>query len=215
MKRSNKLSKIKNEIIKISKLKNKEQTQIKLALLISEALKLIGINPILVGGAAVAFYSNNQYTTHDIDMIVPFNKELNALMKEIGFDKLGKDFVNKDLNLYVEFPSSSLGPTEIYDKLIINGIELLIISIEDLIVDRLCAFKFWKSQIDGINALILLEIGRDDTARTEERARQEDVLDALDYLISVQKKIIRKKLSKDEASELIQKYSQNKKIKKA
>lgn len=189
-----------------SKEKDKALRGIKIASVISEALKVIDIEPILVGGSAVAYFTNGAYTTNDIDMVAPTTSELKETMKSLGFKKLGKDFINKSLGIYIEFPSESLGPTEEYSKLKLNEVEINIISIEDLIIDRLAAFKFWKSGIDGVNALIMLEQGLADRQRLEDRAREEDVLDALDHVEFVIKEVTRKKLDKDTASNLLMSF---------
>lgn len=78
--------------------------------------------------------------------------------------------------------------------------------IEDLIVDRLCAFKFWGSGVDGLNALIMLELGAADRERVEQRAGDEDVLDALDYLEEVLEDSTRLKMTPSETSMMLMKY---------
>jgi predicted nucleotidyltransferase len=176
---------------------------VKIAAVISRALQEIGIDPILVGGSAVAFYTEGKYTTHDIDMISPSGKETDEIMKQLGFTKYGKDYSNEKLKIYVEFPGDALGPTEKINIIKTGGVKLKIISLEDLIVDRLCAFKYWRSSIDGLNALMMIELGIADRKRVEDRAREEDVLDALDFVEDILEKIIRRKLPPAQASELL------------
>lgn len=200
---SENFKKLNKDIEKASKEKNESLRGVKIAAVISEALKEIGEHVVLVGGAAVAFYTNSRYTTKDIDMLAIGGKNLEKVMCELGFERLGKDYINEKLKIYVEFPGDALGYGEKSDKIIVDGKELEIISVEDLIVDRLCAFKFWKSEVDGLNALMLIELGKDDTARTEKRARDEDVLDALDHIRSVYQKVVREKLPPKEANELL------------
>lgn len=197
---------LKNRLARASKEKNEALKQIKIAAVITEALSEIDIEPIMVGGAAVTFYTNGEYTTQDIDFVSPSGEDVEEMMKELGFSKLGKDFINKELNIYVEFPGNSLGPTEEYSTIDISGTSVKIISIEDLIIDRLCAYKFWKSGIDGVNALRLIELGKIDKERVRERAYQEDVLDALEYVENVFEKSIRQRLSPTEASDLLENF---------
>jgi hypothetical protein len=131
-------------------------------------------------------------------------------MKRLGFSKFGKDYSNKKLKIYVEFPSDALGPTERTNVLKVGTSRLKIISIEDLIVDRLCAFKYWRSTVDGVNALIMLQLGMAIKARIEDRAREEDVLDALDYIEDALEKIVRKKLKPARASDLLAQFHRKK-----
>jgi hypothetical protein len=83
---------------------------------------------------------------------------------------------------------------------------LRIISIEDLIVDRLNAYKFWRSGIDGLNALLLLEMGNPNGPRLLQRARQEDVEDALEAVQRINNEAIRKKLSRKAATFLLEEW---------
>jgi hypothetical protein len=178
----------------------------RIAAIISEAFKEAGTESVLVGGAAVAFYTNGDYTTHDIDMIATVTPECRALMTSLGFENRGKDYINKKLNIYIEFPNDRIGPTERYNILKVDQFELKIISLEDLIADRLCVFKFWRSGIDGVNALRLLELGGGDRKRIEERASEEDILDALDHVENVLQTSIRRKLTPKETNQLLENY---------
>lgn len=206
MKPSEKWKKLQDKIKRASKEKDRALRGVKVAAVISEALKEIGIDPILVGGSAVAFYTEGKYTTHDIDMISPSGKDIEEVMGRLGFSKFGKDYSNKQLKIYVEFPSDALGPTEKVNIIKVGTSRLKIISIEDLIVDRLCAFKYWGSTVDGVNALIMLELGIAKKARVEDRAREEDVLDALDFVENALERIIRTKLTPKQASELLARF---------
>lgn len=176
---------------------------VKVAAVIAEALRQVGEDPVLVGGAAVEFYTEGGYATKDIDMVAVGGEPLREVMKELGFEKRGKDFINKPLELYVEFPSECLNAFEKSDDLDVDGISLKIISIEDLIVDRLCAYKFWKSSADGLAALLLMQIGKEDTRRLKKQAKKKDVLDALEWIAKIYEEAFRKKMSQKEVTYLL------------
>lgn len=197
---------LKNRFEKAAGEKDGAVRAVKIAAVISDALSEIDIEPVLVGGAAVAFYTDGKYTTRDIDMTAPSRKDVGDVMGTLGFKKFGKDYINKALNVYVEFPSEAIGPTERYSIIKIEDTGLKIISIEDLIVDRLNSFRHWGSSVDGLNSLRLLELGLADEARLEERAREEDVLDALDHIQGVLQEVIRKKISADAASRMLERF---------
>lgn len=78
-------------------------------------------------------------------------------------------------------------------------------SLEDIIVNKLRAFKYEKSAVDGVNALLLLELGDEDERRLGERAKAEDVENALEAVRAVREESIRKKLSRKEANRLLEK----------
>ncbi|MCC6272964.1 MAG: hypothetical protein IT572_05815 [Deltaproteobacteria bacterium] len=195
---------LKNALKGAARSKNPAERGVRIAAILAEALRGIGQEPVLVGGAAVEFYTQGGYSTSDIDMVAPGGEALASLMRELGFKKAGKDYVDEQNKIYVEFPGESLGPSERYVDLQIDGRTLKVLSAEDLIVDRLCAFKFWQSAVDGVNALLLEELTEYDAARLRERAREEEVEDALDLLHQVRETAIRRKLSRSESSSLLE-----------
>lgn len=196
-------NKLKNDLRGAASLQNAAERGVVVASIIAEALRTVGQDPILVGGSAVEFYTEGGYSTVDIDMVCMGGAPVYALMQELGFSKIGKDFINQDLELYVEFPSGSLRPSEQSRVIAVAGRSLRIISVEDLIVDRLCSFKFWQSAVDGVNAMLLLELGEADRLRIGTRAKEEDVDDALQMVIDIETAVIRKKMSRKQASHLI------------
>lgn len=197
-------SKLKKELERAARLKDPAERAIFLAAVIAEALREVQQDPILVGGAAVTFYTEGKYTTADIDMIADGGPDLWKVMSDLGFQKIGKDYVEKKLKIYIEFPGHSLKPHERIDKISVGQKSMRIISLEDLIVDRLCAFKFWQSGIDGVNALLLLEQAGIDEDRLVARADEEDVKDSLQAVREVARETIRKKLSRKKANRLLE-----------
>lgn len=180
--------------------KNLARRGVKIAAVIADALRTVGQDPILVGGAAVEFYTEGGYATKDIDMVAPGGPDLMEVMKQLGFKRRGKDFIHNQLEIYVEFPGEALGGERHSILLDVDGIPLQIISVEDLIVDRLCSYKFWKSEIDGLAALLLLESGNIDSNLLSAQAKKEDVEDALLWIQKIFEEIFRKKLGKKKAS---------------
>ena len=206
--RSKNLNNLKSLLRKAAGEKDLARRGVKIAAVIAEALRKIGEDPVLVGGAAVEFYTDGNYATKDIDMIAMGGPLLWKVMEELGFKRRGKDFINEVLEIYIEFPSATLNPGEKSDQIDVEGIPLKIISLEDLIVDRLAAYKFWKSSIDGLNALLLLELGKADMQRLRERAGAKEIQDALDWVLKIYEEVFRKKLSKKEASKKLETWLQ-------
>lgn len=200
----------KKELDGLSKLKKGPEKTLLIASVIAEALQSIERDPILVGGAAVEFYTLGKYSTADIDMVTDGGKDLAKLMLDLGFEKIGKDFVDRKRGFYIEFPGSHLGAGEKVRLVEVGKRHLRIISIEDLIVDRLCAYKFWQSGIDGVNALLLLEQPVIDSVRLIARCHAGNVEDALKVVKFVQEQAIRKKLSPQKVSNLLE--SEKKKL---
>jgi hypothetical protein len=173
------------------------------AAVLAEALRGVGQEVVLVGGAALEFYTEGGYSTADMDLLAEGGPPLRRIMSELGFARVGKDFVHEALELYVEFPGRAPGPSERTVVLNVGGRRLRVISAEDLLVDRLCAFKFWRSTIDGVSAMLLLELGDLDEGRVRARAREEDVQDALDAVRGVFDEATRRRLPRKRANALL------------
>jgi hypothetical protein len=137
------------EIIK--KTESPLKRQLLMVGLLTRLLEEKGKNPpIIIGGCALSYYSREVYFTADIDLAYADREALDAVLKNIGFEKRGRYWVNEGLNMAIEAPASVLvgedSPVEIVD--LGEGLQCRIIGIEDLLIDRLNACKHWKSEID-------------------------------------------------------------------
>lgn len=208
----NSLNELKEELIQACKIQTLPERSIQIAALLAEALRSVGQDPILVGGTAVEFYTEGGYSTLDIDMLAPGGPELFDVMSRLGFERFGKDFTNDSLKVYVEFPGAALQGREKDIQIQVGKHRLRVISIEDLIVDRLCAFKYWQSAIEGLNTMKLLESGLVDPERIKARTQEEGVSDALRAIQDTQEEIIRKKLPPKKANLLLEKNMKKLKV---
>ncbi len=133
--------------------------QLLMVALISNLLEQKGKDaPLVIGGCALSYYSREVYFTADIDLAYADREALDAVLKEIGFRKQGRYWVNEKLKMAIEIPASVLigedSPVEIVE--LEGGLKCKIIGIEDLIIDRLNACKYWKSEIDCEMAELLI-----------------------------------------------------------
>jgi len=140
--------------------------------------------PVLVGGAAVEILTGGAYTTGDLDFVGSVPATIGAILKENGFEKTGRHWIHRKAQVFVEFPGSSLGPNEASIRFSAFGHDIILVSIEDLLVDRLGAWQYWKSGVDGANAFILYRVCRQmiDDRRLESRAKDEGFESAVDAL---------------------------------
>ncbi len=106
--------------------------------------------PVLIGGAALAYYSREVYFTADIDLAYADREALDQVLGEIGFVREGRYWVNRGLDLLIEVPASSLAgedaPRETVE--LGDGFECAIIGVEDLLIDRMNACRHWDSKTD-------------------------------------------------------------------
>ncbi len=109
------------------------------------------IEPILVGGCALELYTDGGYTTSDVDLALPACPEVDAAFADLGFEKRGRFWVRPELELYFEAPAPAglPGETAPRTELEIDGLRVVVLGVEDLLVDRLRAWVHWKSDEDG------------------------------------------------------------------
>lgn len=117
------------------------------------------IRPFIVGGHAVELYTAGHYTTVDVDLVLVGREKAGELLEMVGFKKEdGRHWYHEGLRLPIEIPDQVLAGSE--DKAIEietePGFKAFVIGVEDLIMDRLRAFIYWKSAGDRDWALSLL-----------------------------------------------------------
>jgi hypothetical protein len=127
--------------------------------------------PILVGGAAVEIFTGGAYTTGDLDFVGSVPKSIGAILESSGFEKAGRHWIHREGQVFLEFPGSSLGPGERHVRHTAFGYDIELVSIEDLLVDRLGAWEYWRSGVDGANAFVLYRTCRDEVDHKRLRAR--------------------------------------------
>lgn len=119
--------------------------------LLTERLAKHGIEPILVGGAALEFYTAGGYATADVDLAMPSSKEVHAAFAALGFEREGRYWHHAELDLLFEAPAPPGLPGEDSPRTEtdVDGRRIVVIGIEDLLIDRLRAWVHWKSDEDG------------------------------------------------------------------
>ena len=119
--------------------------------LLTARLSPEGIEPILVGGAALEFYTAGGYATGDVDLALPFGPEVDTAFAALGFEKEGRFWYHADLDLFFEAPAPAGLPGEDAPRteVAVEGLRVVIVGVEDLLVDRLRAWVHWKSDEDG------------------------------------------------------------------
>jgi hypothetical protein len=126
--------------------------------------------PILVGGSAVELYTRGMAKSIDLDVIGDRIVIAPILLKQ-GFKQEGRHFYKGRID--IEIPSDMFQGRSIIIKY--GDKKIKIISVEDLIIDRLCACNFWKSIYDCEQAQMLIRAYKTilDRLYLNERAKQE------------------------------------------
>ena len=130
--------------------------------------------PVLVGGAAVEILTGGAYTTGDLDFVGFVPPFVRDILEENGFKRSGRHWIHEVAEIFLEFPGEALDPKEKAIRYEAFGHDLVLISLEDLLVDRLGAWAHWKSGVDGANAFLLFRLCRSeiDQDRLTRRARE-------------------------------------------
>ena len=126
-----------------------EMSSAALGAFVQQHLRKNGFDMVLSGGACVSIYSQNKYSSMDMDMIhtslmKPKRNLIRDAMSKIGFTEDGRYFKHADTQLFVEFPAGppAVGEEpvkEIQERHEATGI-LKIISPTDCVKDRLTGF---------------------------------------------------------------------------
>lgn len=134
-----------------------------LAAIMAAHLTKWDIDVVLVGGLAVEIYTENLYLTKDIDMVNTNYRtpsRLQKAMADLAFYKKGRIYVNETTDITVEFPP---GPLSVGDELVketvivqVSSGHIPILSVNDVVKDRLAAFVHWKDRQSLIQAVAVL-----------------------------------------------------------
>jgi hypothetical protein len=168
----------------VSQLK-KEPNELKKKMLllgyVTNSLERKSESVYLVGGQAVETYTAGQFTTGDIDITATDRDTTEEVLKQIGFKKQGMIWLNETVGLAVHIVDSYPKRTEKTRTFQVGSYTVRVVGIEDLIIDRLSASKFWKSQRDSDQANALFKSFRAqlDLQYLRERAKQDKVDDIL------------------------------------
>jgi len=177
---------------KASEIKEIPERHIHATAVLTNALATVGVHPILVGGGAVEFYTGGAYSTGDIDLVAPEGKDTAVIMVALGFDKRGKNWVNEELKMFVEFPNRVLRSGESFLLVDVDGVMVRVVTPEDLVIERLKAFKLYGATVDAVNAILIMDSDvYFEESVAAKRASKEDVRDAYDGLQAILKRIHR------------------------
>ncbi len=133
------------------------------AAIVQQALKQAGYKVYVVGGAVVEAYSRGLYMTHDIDYALsdPISQVEPTLFR-LGFRREGRVFLHPEGAFVVEFPGRlDAGEMERLVTVEVDGLEVSLLSLEDIICDRINAAKHWKDESSAEWARMLMAAHRE------------------------------------------------------
>ncbi len=157
-----------------------------MSLLTREAEKR-NVQPVVVGGSAVEFYTEGIYPSYDIDLVGNRRIIGEILEETFDFEPSGRHWINEQIGLYVEIPSSHLaGDKNKITTIRVENQPVYVLGLEDLIIDRIKACVYWESRTDYEQARFLLRQykNRLDFEYLEKKTRAEGLLRVLKRLLA-------------------------------
>lgn len=120
--------------------------------------KLLSKEPIVVGGTAEEYWAGGEYHPTDLDLCPRLSpRDLKALAS-VGLHKRGRHWTREDLPVAVEFPGSG-DDIERTVSLKVGGVSILMISCEDLYLDRVRqATVSWPGEDGSFDAALELAL---------------------------------------------------------
>lgn len=124
--------------------------------LLTRELEPLGVEPILVVGAALEFYTAGGYATYDVDLALPGGPDVDAAFARLGFKKEGRFWHHAALDLLFEAPAPAGLPGEgaKSTEVDVEGLRVVVIGVEDLLIDRLRAGEEdgrWTRRLAGLH----------------------------------------------------------------
>lgn len=154
--------------------------------LVSE--RLVGLKPVVVGGFALEFYSTGGYRTSDIDALYLHPQEVGALLETLGFRRVNRHWVSEAFDLQIEFPGHAIEQRAVarLTTVRVDGKDVTLIGVEDLILDRLNGFIHFGSTDDRnwARELCAMYRGRIDLDYLKREAVEDGTSDALQDLLA-------------------------------
>ena len=113
------------------------------------------VRPILVGGAAMELYAEGAYITADLDFVGIVPSPIAGDLRKSEFQRLGRQWLHNEESVSIIFHGETLRAGERAVQQIFGDYPVLVISPEDLLIDRLVSWRYCESPLHGIQAYLL------------------------------------------------------------
>jgi len=143
------------------------------------------VRPILVGGAAMELYTEGAYIMVDLDFVGVVPPPVASDLRKAEFRRLDRHWLHDKESVSITCHGATLRSGERAVDQRFGDYRVLMVSPEDLLVDRLATWRHRESPTDGVQAYLLYytKHGPMDVEHLRKRAVAEDVEPALDSMI--------------------------------
>jgi hypothetical protein len=168
------------EIARAARIDNPAERALEIVAVIESVAAPLGIHPVVVGGMAVYFWTErDEFTTHDIDVVMRVPDELANRFAELGFERAPdrRHWALKGTDILLEAPASGLDAgVEVSQVKLRSGRLGRVISRVDILMDRLDEFQATGHETAAQQALALLaDLSEEEVADLNRRAVGRDV----------------------------------------
>jgi hypothetical protein len=173
-------------------IENETERKLAVVSLIDQQVRRIEWRAIVIGGLAVEFWTRGVYSTTDIDLYLPHGPAVDDLLAELGFSKQGRHWVLPGHDLFVEAPASFPAESEeVFELELGPGRSVRILSVEDVVIDRLHQFVSGGHADVAEQGAALLGVDELNHRRLIDRAEEEGLTDALVELEKIRQRALR------------------------
>jgi hypothetical protein len=118
----------------------------------------LGTNGIVVvGGSAIEIYTEGDYVSEDLDLIVSSRGRILEVLKNWGFENEGKIWSNASWKIFVDAMEGDLSGSRRLTRVISTSVGPLCISgVEDLIIRRIRESVAWQGREEAFAQAVLL-----------------------------------------------------------
>jgi hypothetical protein len=185
------LDELRRELEAAVRIDDETERLLEVAAIVEEALDGIGVTAVVVGGLAVAYWTRSQYTTTEIDFVMPETEDVRKRVANLGFEKTpGRHWIYPGSEVEFEIPGDFLEggdePEEVESK---SGRTVRLLSLEDMVLWRTREFLHWKDSRGFRHAIYMLESPRLDRERLATRAAESGLTEALNWIVSAAEEI--------------------------
>ena len=178
------LDDLERQVLTAASLSDPTERLLEVTAIVGEALADLGIQPVVVGGLALAYWaSGDEFITGDIDVLVPRVPEVEERLESLGFARQGREWRLPGYDVSFEAPGEVLEPGDEAEWAeLASGRRVKVLSIEDMLLWRLREWLHWHHASGFHQAAHLLLSEELDGGRLERRAAEEGLARALQAL---------------------------------
>jgi hypothetical protein len=168
------LEQLTQELGQVGTIADPTERLLEAAAIVAEAVADLDIQPVVVGGLALAYWTSGEIQTGDIDVVMPRAPQLRDRLAALGFELRGREWILPGAEISFEAPGDVLEPGDQSEPVeLASGRHVLVLSLEDLLLWRLREWIHWHHASGFRQAAFLLGAEGLDAERLDTRAAVE------------------------------------------